>query len=379
MKYNPKRDLPKAVRELRTLSPKTLAEWVTQNRTRTVKGKRIQYAISDEAIRIYFVRHPKLYEELKNEIEQEELTKQAISEDLFINGTFKQIPCIDTWLIELGARGYKGKSGFITAIKQVCMGIIPKQKKPPKDQEVIEGWGLKHPRLLSLEDGMRYIKELSDRGRKTRRHRLALRNFLESRGIKGATTKISGKLEQSAGQYAHLYTKKMPAIFNWLKRMNREAHDSCFFAFKTACRKTATMEAHTKYVDKDQKTITVFEKATKGSPKRKQEKLIPQDLWEILQPRIERGGKLFDIKDTDLNGLLRACYQEVIPELADEIPMPFHFFRHQFAQHLLRKTGWNYGLVARLGHWTVETLERYYGKMDRQTAMTEGRTYLPQL
>jgi hypothetical protein len=46
---------------------------------------------------------------------------------------------------------------------------------------------------------------------------------------------------------------------------------------------------------------------------------------------------------------------------------------------MLRETGWNYGLVARLGHWTVETLERYYGKMDRQTAFNEGRKHLPNI
>jgi integrase len=56
-------------------------------------------------------------------------------------------------------------------------------------------------------------------------------------------------------------------------------------------------------------------------------------------------------------------------DLMEEIPMPFHFWRHQFAQHMLRKTDWNYALVAGLGHWTVETLERYYGKMDRKTRM----------
>jgi len=59
-----------------------------------------------------------------------------------------------------------------------------------------------------------------------------------------------------------------------------------------------------------------------------------------------------------------------------DIPMPFHFFRHQFAQHGLRATGWNTSLIAKLGGWTVGTLERYYGKMDEQTAFEEAKKFL---
>lgn len=77
-----------------------------------------------------------------------------------------------------------------------------------------------------------------------------------------------------------------------------------------------------------------------------------------------------------MTGLLKACYQEIIPKLADDVPMPFHFFRHQFAQHGLRATRWNTSLIAKLGGWTVGTLERYYGKMDEQTAFKEGEKFL---
>jgi len=99
-------------------------------------------------------------------------------------------------------------------------------------------------------------------------------------------------------------------------------------------------------------------------------------LWRLLEPRIQNGGKLFNIKESKINALLKVCYKEVIPELAKEIPMPFHFFRHQFAQHGLRATGWNLPLIAKLGGWTVGTLERYYGKMDEQTAYKEAEKFL---
>jgi len=59
--------------------------------------------------------------------------------------------------------------------------------------------------------------------------------------------------------------------------------------------------------------------------------------------------------------------------------MPFHFMRHMFAQHMLRATGWNYGLVARLAGWTVGALERYYGKMSEDQAMKLGKEHIENL
>jgi len=172
---------------------------------------------------------------------------------------------------------------------------------------------------------------------------------------------------------------KVYAIFDYVKALNEEAYKASKFGFKTACRMGATLSAHSKYLNKEDHTINVFEKATRGKPKRKQEKVIPLDLWNELDLDHAKG-KLFNIEAPELNNLLRTAYKEIIPELAEEIPMPFHFIaRHQFAQHLLRETDWNYGLVARLGHWTVETLERYYGKMDRKTALESGRKHLPNI
>jgi len=372
MNYKPSRDIPKAVRELKTLSPSEIREWIRNHRTRKdARGKRVQHDITAEAITMWFKRNPKVYESLKAEIEDEQLSKTVISETLFDNGAFRKIPCIEKWIMKLRARpaSERAITQFVNAIKRICKGRLP-------HGDLIEEWGLKHPRALTLEDAMKYNSEVVKRGFKGRSYRLALRNFLKSRNIEG-WDEISGKLETQAGKYAHLYTTKMDEVFAWLKDINEEAWASARFGYKTACRTGATLNADAKYVSMEDHTIKVFEKASLNRPKRIQEKLIPEDLWDELLPRIERGGRLFHITPSELNGLLRACYKQVIPELADEIPMPFHFFRHQFAQHMLRATNWNYGLVARLGHWTVETLERYYGKMDRATVMEAGRKHLP--
>jgi hypothetical protein len=43
---------------------------------------------------------------------------------------------------------------------------------------------------------------------------------------------------------------------------------------------------------------------------------------------------------------------------------------------MLRATGWNYGVVARFGGWTVGALERYYGKMSEDQAMKLGKEHI---
>jgi len=126
--------------------------------------------------------------------------------------------------------------------------------------------------------------------------------------------------------------------------------------------------------------ITVFEKATRGASKRRQRKYLPDDIYNEIK---DLKGKLFQIDREDLNGLLRAAYKTFIPELAKEIPMPFQFWRHQFAQHMLRTeidgAKWNYAVVAKLGHWKVETLERYYGGMDWNYAKEKGKEAMKQI
>jgi len=79
-------------------------------------------------------------------------------------------------------------------------------------------------------------------------------------------------------------------------------------------------------------------------------------------------GRLFNLDQRFLTQTLRQVYKELIPEIEKELRMPFHFWRHMFAQHMLRKTGWNTSKVAKMGGWTTEALERYYGKMEDKIA-----------
>jgi integrase len=307
-----------------------------------------------------------------------------MSETDLANGSFLKIPCIEKWVLQLRGRGAKDKAinMFLGHLKYICMGKLPnprKRRKEGKPSIILEDWGLKHPASLTLKDCLKYNSAMIENEVDTRNYRLAMRNFLKSRNIEGCDT-ISGKLEKEKGQYAHLYTNKTNEFFAWLKDFNYEVYLISKFAFKCGgVRKTASLNAEAQYVDVENKTIILFEKSNRNAPKRKVIKEIPDDLFEELLPRIKVGGKLFNISDKDLCKILRACYKAVIPELEPNIPMPFHFWRHQFAQHMLRATDWNYALVALYGDWKVQTLEDYYGAMDKREVRGFAREKLAEI
>ena len=378
MKYKPSRDIPKAVREIKSLSPSKIRDWIREHRTEVDKksGKRKQVNRTVQSITMWFKDHPDVYEELKREIGEEELPKEAITETLFENGVFRELPCIKNWMMDLVNEGAKKEAinKFINTLKRICKGIV---RGRGKKVEYIENWGLKHPRRLTLEDGKLFIYEQGKRDYSTRNARLTLRNFLTSKGIVVKKSDISGKEEEEAGQYADLYVSKskLHEILEWIKSFNREAWKASDFAYKTGTRIGATLNADASFVNWELMRVTVFEKASRGKKKRRVPKKIPKELWN----EIPREGKLFRITREEINNILQTAYKEIIPEIEPRIVRPFHFWRHMFAQHMLRKTKLNYGLVAKLGTWTVGALERYYGKMDLETALEMGKEALESL
>lgn len=149
------------------------------------------------------------------------------------------------------------------------------------------------------------------------------------------------------------------------------------FAFTTASRLTATLTARTEYINYAERTIVVFEKAKRRKAKRRLTKYIRADLWTELGLDQGKKGLLFHIEAYELNAILREAYDAIIPELSRKIPMPFHFWRHMFAQHMLRASNWNTQLVASLGGWTTEALEKYYGRPNKAVVDHFARKVLP--
>lgn len=376
MKYLACRDVPKAARQLRTLSTTKIAKWVKTNRTRiTPLGKKQQHEITPQSVSMWFNRHSSIHKALREEIGSEEISRSAVTEDLFQNGVFREIPCIKKWLGKLVAKEAKNVSinNFVNTIKFVCQGILPFNK------QILE-WGLVHPQDLTLELALDYLVKLREVTKHTRRFRIALRNFLKSRGVEDYDD-ISGKADSEEGKYAHLYVPK-PQIDEILRKVDERNHEvylASKFAFKTAARLGATLTAHAKYYFKvgNQQYIYVFEKASRGKSKRKMKKFIPQGLYAELR----KEGKLFNVDERTINKTLRAVYKEVIPLIEKELKMPFHFWRHMFAQHMLRATTpfWFTSRVAKMGGWTTEALERYYGKMDDRTAFEDAETLVGNL
>jgi integrase len=363
--YKASRDIPKACREIQSLSPTEIVEWIKTHRTERHKrtGTRVQKVVTPQAISMFFKRHPEVERKLQAEIVREELPKEAITERIFENGCFQEVPSIKQYLIDLTLRGAKKRSigDAIRWIRRVCQGKV-------SQTEMIEGWGIRHPDNITLEDAKRFIYEMKTRKMYSRNCAIALRNYFRSRGTpERVVRQISGAIEEK-GKYAHLKTtdEKMNQILGYIKALNFNAYQEVAFAYMTGARKGGAESAIYENVDPEDRTIIIFEKATRGRKKRKVKKAIPLRLWNILDlDNLDgKSGKMFKLKSSEVNALLKSAYEAIIPEIADKIPMVFHFLRHQFAQTMLKKTKQNYTVVAKLGGWTTQVLEDYYGALD---------------
>jgi integrase len=262
-------------------------------------------------------------------------------------------------------------NNFVQTLKRICKGEVQKDV-------VIENWAWKHPDRLTLEDAKDFIFEVKRRGIRSREWRIVLRNFLTAKGKIIKSSDISGKLEEDAGKYNTLKIApdKREEVFAFLNARNHEAYLISKFGYVTATRLTAALEADSQYFDHEDKAIWVFEKASKGKPKKKVKKYLTNELYEAIR---ERKGKIFQIEPDKLNGLLREAYAQIIPEMNAVIPMPFHFWRHCFAQDMLRASGWNYALVASMGNWSVDALTKYYGSPNEKDVREFVKLTLPKL
>jgi integrase len=365
VKYNPSRDIPLAVRELKDLSPSKIVLWILNKRN---------VERTSQSVTMWFKEHPAIFDELAKEIVQGVPTeKQAVDVGLFENGAFREIPSVKMWIRDLTNNNAKETTidQFVRTLKRVCKGEIQKDV-------VIENWSWKHPDRLTLEDAKDFIFQVKTRKLRSREWRLILRNFLTSKGCMVKSGDISGKLEEDAGKYNTLKIApdKRMEVFAFLNARNREAYLISKFGYVTATRLTAALEADSQYIDHDDKAIWVFEKASKGKPKKKVKKYLTNELYEAIR---ERKGKIFQIEPDKLNGLLREAYAQIIPEMNAVIPMPFHFWRHCFAQDMLRASGWNYALVASMGNWSVEALTKYYGSPNEKDVRAFVKETLPKL
>jgi integrase len=368
VKYKPERDLPEFAREAKTVSPSKLAEIVLNRRNRE---------ISPESITNWFRRHPQVHDQLSKEIVEGLPTeKQAADETIFQNGSFEEIPSVKSWILEMSAREVAplGIQQRVNTLKSVCMGRF----KIHKIDLVAEGkWCLKHPDRLSLNDAIELNKLLKDKGVDTVQYKGAAKDFLISKGVV-VGKKIAVGRSKGYGKYAQLYVDmpKLKQILGYVRSKDLKSYVIDLFMLKTATRITASLKALMEnliQVSADWQ-IRVFDKGRKskwpeGHP---WDKMIDAELKLEIDTVIgdRKVGKIFEGLDQDkLTDLNREAITKFAPETVERYPdlSPNHFWRHMFAQHMLRQTDWNYGVVASLGGWTPQALEESYGKPPAET------------
>ena len=179
--------------------------------------------------------------------------------------------------------------------------------------------------------------------------------------------------------------ERIDLMLNALKTLNYEAYLATKFMFLTATRVTATLKAliiniseFEKYAD-----ITIYDKGIREKYPEGHEwhKYVKCSYYyDELKPFTElRTGTIFKISKDKLTKLNKDIITSFCPELIEKYGKLNwnHFWRHMFAQHMLRKTGWNYAVVAFLGGWTVQALQESYGKPTEGLASCSLRGFSP--
>ena len=376
MKYKASRDLPQFAMECKTLRPSKLAEIVLNRRNEK---------ITPESITMWFKRHPDVYDGLHKEIVEGLPTeKEQVDVSIFENGSFQELPSVKQWLLEMRARDLSAKyiKHQLCNLRLICMGRFSKHHI---DLVQEEKWCLRHPDRLALQDAIEIIAILKDKGIDTYPYKIALKDFLTSKGVVIGKKIAVGK-SKSYGKLAKLYVERpiLDDMLESIKEQNFEVYVADDFMFKTGPRLTATLNALADNINFEQHTIRVYDKARHSLyPEGKEwEKHISPKLWQNIMTLLgdRRTGKIFQsIKDHDLEKLNRKALKQFIPYLEPKIRMPNHFWRHMFFQHLLRATDWNYGVCAELGGSTVASLQESYGKPPEAIVRQWGLKYLPTL
>jgi len=360
MKYKAERDLPDFAREFKTLSPSKLAEIVLIRR-----NKRIH----PEAIGMWFKRHPDVHDRLSKEIVAGLPTiKEEVDLSIFEFGNFEQLPSVKNWIVMLNNRELAEKyiKNKIYLLRKVCKGEVHTYDL------VAEGkWVYKHPDRLMLDDVMKIIALLRERGVDTYPYKRDLKDFLESKGVPVGKKIVVGK-PKGYGKYARLFVEApiLEQMLAWIRSQSEEAYVLDNFMYKTGTRITASLEALIEKLSEvgNRGILRVYDKGRfsiypEGHPWDKY--LDPSLLHEIKSIIGNRTkGKIFSIRPDILGRLNRTAIQRFAPEVLEEYPDldVNHFWRHMFAQHMLRKTDWNYAVVGSLGGWTASALEESYGK-----------------
>lgn len=363
MKYRASRDLPNFAIEYHTLSPVKLTDIILKERNKEV---------NPESVTMWFKRHPEISQGLRNKILDVELPEIEVSQSIFANGTFEELPSVKNWKLQLDSRELAKKymQQKFLSLKHLCMGTSH------GFDFVAEGkWCLKHPDRLTLKDVMQFISLLKAKGKDTFYYKRDGKDFLQSKGI-GVGKRIAVGKPKGYGKFAHLFIEKatLKKMLTWIKQENYEVYVVDEFMYKTGTRIGATLNALIQDLHQvgDKAIQRVYDKGRKskypkGHPWNK--RVDTELLWNMKQLIGNKThGKIFNVESPTVGNLNRKALEKFAAETLLEYPslMVNHFWRHMFFQHMLRKTKWNYTIAAALGGSTPQSVEESYGKPPEQ-------------
>lgn len=384
--YHPRRDIPMAVRTLKTFSPKEISLWVLN---------RFNKRVTPESITMWFKRHPDVLEQLRKEVIEEEKPKLEVEPSIFQNGTFEELESVKEWINQMKDRELDEEviRNRVNALKCACKGIFPKWQI-----NLVESgeWTYKHPDRFNTEDARELIRILKDKNVDTHYVRMALRDFLRSKGLAVDGIIMGGK-HKGYGKYAQLYVERdrLDKMLAWIREQDEEIYFIDLFMFKTGTRISATLGIHAVDIfDRgDHLEVYVYDKGRRSMYPKRNIRGIEREGKEWIKYIVDK--ELIDFllarKQTN-DYIFKADYakvcrinKEAIKIFAPEILTLYgnvdqnHFWRHMFAQHMLRATNWNYSVVAYLGGWTVQALQESYGMPTVEQLRVWGLSELPKL
>lgn len=373
------------VRKHRTFSPTILRQHILAEYNKN---------FSVAAISLFFTRNPEAAAALKKEVTSEEVQQLEVSEALFQNGTFQELPSIRKWNIEkatLVSAGYQ--TANVQAIKRICQGhFFLKDKTTKKFTEVkIQNWIPQTPERLTLEKCQEFVAAVHKAGSGTKQYRLAIRDFFLSRDSRTLKpTEMSGMMPP-IGKWKHVKVPRevLSKILDYVKARNYQFYVADFTMFKTGTRSTAALTEYLKSKVREEegvKVIAVTDKGFHRTGRQTFDKILPEDLLTDLEACwTQYGNNPFEgIKEQELRELNKEAYRALLTDnpMALDLGLtePNHFWRHMFGRKMLEATAYNYTAVAELGSWANEDmLKKVYGAPPKELLRKIGLDTIPKI
>lgn len=374
-RYKASKDLPDLVKKYRTNSPTELADIILSDFNKEV---------SPQSISNWLRRNPQVAENLENHVKDATLEDVEVDQSLFENGHFKALPSVANCLNQMRDRMVSegSQAHVLRAIRQICTGYFPKHGIDLVSEGLMT---YKHPDRITIEDALFVIRQLQARDCGTHTLRLGARAFFRSRGIV-VGARISGAKERGFGKHADLFAsmEDLLKILDLVREIDYQAFVVDLFMFKTGTRIKATLDAKLEDINEEEgmSYIRIKDKGRHSKGRSTWRKHLDTELMGHIRALVgaRTYGTIFvNIDGQKMSEINRQAMNEVIPQIAKGLYHPNHFWRHMFAQHMLRATDWNYRAVASLGGWTVSALEESYGKPPLEAVKQWGLKFIPAL